>query len=124
VTKREQELVDQHRAWRDEIDARPEPPAEVGRLFEPQPAAGSLQAKILARRARRADDARLPGSRQRAELRCAWCNGPRPAGSTFCRRCEPHKDGILRVIELPKVEPVATPATFARVNRQRRSTKR
>ena len=82
-----------------------------------------LRAKILARRARRADDARTLAHKSTPQPRCAWCNEARSAGSTFCRRCEPHKDGVLRVISLPKVEPVDLPAVFARTRRQWRSTR-
>jgi hypothetical protein len=83
-----------------------------------------LRAKILARRARRADDARTVARKATPLPKCAWCNEPRSAGSTFCRSCEPHKEGILRVISLPKVEPVDLEAIFARSRRQWRSTRR
>jgi hypothetical protein len=92
--------------------------------MEPRRATPELQTKIAQRRRRRADDARLVVSRGKGRLRCAWCNGFRNASSTLCTRCEPHKAGILRIMSLPKVEPDEMPATFARVNRQRRSARR
>ena len=52
MTKREQELVDQHRAWRDEIDARAEQPADIAPLLDLAPRDQRLEAAKARREAR------------------------------------------------------------------------
>lgn len=52
MTKREQELIDQHRAWRAEIDRRPETPAQIDPLLDLLPRDQRLEAARARRNSR------------------------------------------------------------------------
>lgn len=98
MTRREQELIDQHRAWRSQLDAMPEQPWEA----PPPPDVPPREQRLAEIRARRADRISRPTSSPEA----------------VATKPEPRAVSMTRVV---KLDAVITPedADFAAWRRRR-----